>query len=84
MPTSSAMITTMLGFLAVVCADAAPLNASGIESAVVTRNFLNINVSFVVFQIRMYRSTCEALLRKNRANVQCNTPAIEMLDRSAL
>src|SRR5450755_4221111 len=47
MPTSSAMITTMLGLFAVVWADAAPPNARGSESiAVKIRLLLIIDVSF--------------------------------------
>lgn len=50
----------------------------------VTRNFWNINVSFVSYNRITNVPTCEVMLRKNRANVHCNTPTIEMLDRSAL
>ena len=46
MPTSSAMIMMMLGFLAGVCADTAPLKANGNARAVVMRSFFNIDLSF--------------------------------------
>jgi len=62
---------------------AASGSASRATMAVVMSIFLNINVSFVFFKLRTYRSTCDFMLRKNRANVHCNTLMKEMLDRSA-
>src|SRR5882724_10291272 len=67
MPTSSAMMTTMLGFLAGVCADAAPLNANGSASAVVARNFLNIDVSLFLPEARADQPRNRFSRRKNRA-----------------
>src|SRR6266849_6692428 len=47
MPTSSAMMTTMFGFLATVCAEAIPPNARGTASIAVARRLrLIIDVSF--------------------------------------
>jgi hypothetical protein len=77
------MMTTMLGFLAAVCADAGPPNASGNARAVVMRSCLNINVSFIIAKFRTNQSTDRQFLRrKNRANEQRQRAREEMIDRS--
>src|SRR5882757_10314004 len=58
MPTSSAMMTTMLGFLAVVCADAVLPRARGIAMIAVARRLrMNIDISFHLPDLRAGQPT---------------------------
>jgi hypothetical protein len=77
------MMTTMLGFLAAVCADATPLNANGSASAVVARNFLNIDVSFFFPEFEPINSAANVHIARTGPRATALRVQEEMLGRSA-
>jgi len=78
------MMTTMLGFLTAVCADATPLMASGSARAVVVKSFLNINASFSFLKFLTNQLTDKFSRRRSGPASDATPVQEEMLDRSVM